>query len=222
MIAWDDEDDPQGNIQHIGANGLSIEEVEQVLQDPFQPANRQPLDRATGRLRSDLYWQRHLRGLRGLGDRTGRRDPAHHGLRTHARTRRMPMHPRTRRALEAMPPETRAAAEAAIARSAARRATPEGQAEQEEVIRKVREEFPPLVIDPELAKALSALRAERERQGLSLSEVSERSGIDRATISRLETGKVPNPTVSTLRALVRALNKRLSWSLIDEPASVGR
>ena len=78
------------------------------------------------------------------------------------------MHPRTRRRLEALPPEARAAAEAAIARSAARRATPEGQAEQEDVIRKVREEFPPLAIDPELAKALAALRAERERQGLSL------------------------------------------------------
>jgi len=132
------------------------------------------------------------------------------------------MHPRTGRALEAMLPEARAAAEAAIARSAALRATPEGQAEEEEVIRKVREEFPPLSIDPELAIALSALRAERERQGLSLSEVSERSGIDRATISRLETGKVPNPTVGTLRDLARALNKRLSWSLIDEPAGVGR
>jgi hypothetical protein len=55
------------------------------------------------------------------------------------------------------------------------------------VIRKVREEFPPLAIDPELATALSALRAERERQGLSLSDVLERSGIDRATLSKLET-----------------------------------
>jgi len=132
------------------------------------------------------------------------------------------MHPRTRRALETLPPEARAAAEAAIARSEACRATPEGQAEQEEVIRKVREEFAPLAIDPELAKALSALRAERERQGLSLSDVSERSGIDRATLSKLETGKVPNPTVSTLRAVARAVNKRLSWLLIDDPADAGR
>jgi DNA-binding Xre family transcriptional regulator len=136
--------------------------------------------------------------------------------------RRLSMHPRTHRALEALPPEERAAAEAAITRSAARRATPAGQAEEEEVIRKVREEFPPLAIDPELAKALSALRAERERQGLSLSDVSERTGIDRATLSKLETGKVTNPTVGTLRALAHALNKQLSWSLVDEPAGAGR
>ena len=89
------------------------------------------------------------------------------------------------------------------------------------MIRKVREEFPPLAIDPSLAAALAALRAERERQGLSLSDVSERTGIDRATLSKLETGKVTNPTVGTLRALAHALNKQLSWSLIDEPAGVG-
>jgi hypothetical protein len=53
------------------------------------------------------------------------------------------MHPTTQRAPEAFPPEERAAAEAAITRSAARRATPDGQAEEEEKIRKVREEFPP-------------------------------------------------------------------------------
>ena len=101
-------------------------------------------------------------------------------------------------------------------------ATPEGQAEQEEVIRKVREEIPPRAIDPELTSALSAMRAERERQGLSLSDVSHRSGIDRATLSRLETGKASNPTVGTLCALARALNKRLSWSLSDEPSVPGR
>jgi ribosome-binding protein aMBF1 (putative translation factor) len=132
------------------------------------------------------------------------------------------MHPRTRRALEALPPEKRAAAEAAITRDAARRATPEGRAEQREVIRKVREEYPPTAIDPDLAAALGALRAERERQGLSLSDISERTGIDRSTLSKLETGKVANPTVGTLRALARALNKRLSWSLEDEPSGAGR
>ena len=123
------------------------------------------------------------------------------------------MHPRTRQTLQDFPPEKRAAGEASIARSETRRATPEGRADEEEVIRKVREEFPPLAIDPDLAAALAALRAERERQGLSLSDIAERTGIDRSTLSKLETGKVPNPTVSTLRSLAGALNKRLSWSL---------
>ena len=132
------------------------------------------------------------------------------------------MHPRTRRALEALPPEAQAAARKAIERSEAHRATPAGQVEEEEVIREIQEEFPPLAVDHDLAKALSALRAERERQGLSLSEISERSGIDRATLAKLETGKMANPTINTLKSLARALNKRLSWSLIDEPASVGK
>jgi len=46
LIAWDDEDDPRGNVQHIAANGLTIEEVEQVL---FDPANRPTISRSSGR-----------------------------------------------------------------------------------------------------------------------------------------------------------------------------
>jgi hypothetical protein len=69
LIAWDDEDDPRGNVQHIAANGLTIEEVEQVLHDP---ANRSTVSRSsvrpTGRFRSDGYGQRHPRSLRGPGD----------------------------------------------------------------------------------------------------------------------------------------------------------
>lgn len=33
-IVWDDEDDPNGNVQHIARHGLSPEEVEQVLRNP--------------------------------------------------------------------------------------------------------------------------------------------------------------------------------------------
>jgi len=46
LIAWDDEDDPRGNVQHIATNGLTTEEVEQVLHDP---ANRPIISRSTGR-----------------------------------------------------------------------------------------------------------------------------------------------------------------------------
>ena len=61
--------------------------------------------------------------------------------------------------------------------------------------------------------ALAALRAERERQGLSLTDMMERTKIDRATISKLENGKIPNPTYQTLRTYARALGKRLVWSV---------
>jgi transcriptional regulator with XRE-family HTH domain len=64
-----------------------------------------------------------------------------------------------------------------------------------------------------LVEALRNLRRERERQGMSLTQMAERTGIDRATISKLETGKIANPKVGTLRTLARALGKKLSWSL---------
>jgi transcriptional regulator with XRE-family HTH domain len=79
----------------------------------------------------------------------------------------------------------------------------------------IRREYPPRRADPDLAAALGSLRAERERQGLSLTDVQERSRIDRATISKLERGEIPNPTVGTLRAYAAALGKRLAWSLAD-------
>jgi uncharacterized DUF497 family protein len=46
IIAWDDEDDPRGNVQHIAAHDVTIEEVEHVLHDP---ANRPAVSRTSGR-----------------------------------------------------------------------------------------------------------------------------------------------------------------------------
>jgi hypothetical protein len=34
VIVWDDEDDPNGNVQHIARHGLVPDEVEQVLRNP--------------------------------------------------------------------------------------------------------------------------------------------------------------------------------------------
>jgi ribosome-binding protein aMBF1 (putative translation factor) len=49
------------------------------------------------------------------------------------------------------------------------------------------------------------LRRERERQGLSLSDVAERAEIDKAALSRLENGQQLNPTVNTLARWAGAL-----------------
>jgi transcriptional regulator with XRE-family HTH domain len=50
---------------------------------------------------------------------------------------------------------------------------------------------------------------------LSLADVAERSGIDKAALSRLENGVHDNPTVETLARYAAALGKKLTWSLQD-------
>src|SRR5947207_1327521 len=121
---------------------------------------------------------------------------------------------RRARRFDELTPEQKAKVEAFRARCR----TPEGRAELEEVRAVVRAEFPPLQLDDETRAALAALRAERERHGLSLGDVAERTGMDKSMLSRLETGKIPNPTLSTLRAYAEALGKKLVWSTEDLPA----
>lgn len=65
---------------------------------------------------------------------------------------------------------------------------------------------------------LSVLKEAREGLKLSLADVAERSGIDKAALSRLETGKQLNPTIDTLWRYAHAVGKRLTW-LADDEAS---
>jgi hypothetical protein len=37
LVAWDDADDPEGNVQHIAEHDLTTSEVESVLLDPRNP-----------------------------------------------------------------------------------------------------------------------------------------------------------------------------------------
>jgi transcriptional regulator with XRE-family HTH domain len=68
---------------------------------------------------------------------------------------------------------------------------------------------------PTLVRLGRALRAEREHQGLSLSEVSDRCGIEKGAVSRLENGVNANPTLETLRRYAQALGKDVAISLTD-------
>jgi uncharacterized DUF497 family protein len=45
QFIWDDDDDPQGNVQHIAEHGLTIEDVEYVLENPTSEA----VSKSTGR-----------------------------------------------------------------------------------------------------------------------------------------------------------------------------
>jgi ribosome-binding protein aMBF1 (putative translation factor) len=67
----------------------------------------------------------------------------------------------------------------------------------------------------DIQSALRALKDERARRGLSIGDVAERSGLDRAVVSRLENGKQDNPTVATLMRYAAAIGKRFLWSYED-------
>lgn len=55
----------------------------------------------------------------------------------------------------------------------------------------------------------STIREHRQAQGVSLAELSERTGMTRAALSRIENGLNVNPTVETLRRIGEALGLRL-------------
>jgi uncharacterized DUF497 family protein len=38
QLIWDDEDNPEGNVQHIAEHGLTTEDVEYVLENPSDEA----------------------------------------------------------------------------------------------------------------------------------------------------------------------------------------
>ena len=67
----------------------------------------------------------------------------------------------------------------------------------------------------ELCKTFAGLKALREEQGLSISVLAERTGMDRAMISRLENGQIDNPTIATVSRYARALGKRVVVRLVD-------
>ncbi len=60
---------------------------------------------------------------------------------------------------------------------------------------------------------LARFKAVRESQGLTLVEVAERMGIDAPALSRLETGKMLNPTLATLHKWAEALGQKLDVDL---------
>jgi len=61
----------------------------------------------------------------------------------------------------------------------------------------------------QLQELLRQLKAAREAKGLSLSDLTELTGMDRSSLSKLESGQRPNPTVGTLVRYAEAVGKRL-------------
>ena len=61
------------------------------------------------------------------------------------------------------------------------------------------------------------LRQIREQADLSLSDVSEKSGMDKAMLSRLENGHVANPGIETISRYLDALDKAFEWRIVEAP-----
>jgi transcriptional regulator with XRE-family HTH domain len=60
---------------------------------------------------------------------------------------------------------------------------------------------------------LAALKKHRQRKGLSLADVAEQSGMDRAAISRLENGVYLNPTIDTLYRYAQAVGAEIVFNV---------
>jgi DNA-binding XRE family transcriptional regulator len=106
-------------------------------------------------------------------------------------------------------------------RTTTRTRTPEERAEEEAIRRRHAENpvrrRPAGTINQAsfaaLLRLVARFKAVREGQGLTLAEVAGRMGIDAPALSRLETGKVLNPTFATLLKWAEALGQRLDVEL---------
>ena len=104
-----------------------------------------------------------------------------------------------------------------------RKLTPEEAAKYKAIREQVGEELPDLIVRhhermaslDQLHELLVQLKAAREAKGLSLSDLTELTGMDRSALSKLETGQRANPTVETLVRYAEAVGKRLVVSLAD-------
>jgi len=65
----------------------------------------------------------------------------------------------------------------------------------------------------DLLTMLGKLKKHREAQGLSLSDVADRSGMDRSAVSRLENGQYLNPTMDTLYRYAQAVGAEIGFSM---------
>jgi DNA-binding XRE family transcriptional regulator len=104
-----------------------------------------------------------------------------------------------------------------------RRLTSEETAKYRNIRKEIAEELPELIARhhervaafDQLAELLKQLKAAREERGLSLSDLTELTGMDRSALSKLETGQRPNPTLETLVRYSEAVGKHLVVSLVN-------
>lgn len=105
-----------------------------------------------------------------------------------------------------------------------RRLSQEEASESREIRKRVEEELPDLIgrhhqrlaTFEQLDGLLRQLKAAWEEKGLSLSDMTKLTGMDRSALSKLETGQRLNPSIETLVRYAEAVGKRLTISLANE------
>lgn len=118
-----------------------------------------------------------------------------------------------------------------IRKRISRPATPEEKARHKEIRQKIEGERPRLnrigletkaayeQRKARLREVCALLKSTREAAGLSLAEMSARTGIDKANLSRLENAEDANPTMDTLQRYADALDRQLVVSLAEKTES---
>ena len=104
-----------------------------------------------------------------------------------------------------------------------RRLTPEEAVKYKAIREQVATDLPDLITRhhertaarDHLQDLVRQLKSAREAKGLSLSDVTDLTGMDRSALSKLETGQRANPTMETLDRYAEAVGKRLVVSLAD-------
>ena len=108
-----------------------------------------------------------------------------------------------------------------------RQATVEEQERHKRIREHIQEELPDIKqrAKQKLAEAMqrgiaiqhtmAVLKSERVKKGLSLSDMKERTGIERSTLSRLENNAAANPTINTLTRYADAVGKKVFVVLAD-------
>ncbi len=104
-----------------------------------------------------------------------------------------------------------------------RRLTPEEAAKYRKAHEQIDQELPELIqrhhdraaVVDQVEATVKQLKREREKQGLSLADLTRLTGMDRSAISKLENGQRENPTMDTLARYAEAVGKRLVVSLND-------
>jgi DNA-binding XRE family transcriptional regulator len=203
LIDWDEPDDEGSNTAHISEHGLTPEEVEAALLDEYTTFDVSQSASHPGD-RSPLAAQEQA-GLLQLCSTCST-------WRIRSSSVRSPptMFPNQRS--EAMKPTIK------LKRTAEQRAEEEAVRRQH-AANPIRQQPAGAINRQSFAAILSLVarfKSVRENKGLTLADVAERMGIDAPALSRLETGKMLNPTLATLHKWAEALGQKLEVDLSSD------